>query len=102
MSPEVLDIAPEIDAGAPPVADETPVDAGIDAGADTPDSDDEPGPTDPAAPAVADSPAIVDGKLSASAKTALQDLAKSSPKLAKSIRSALFEAMPFAARFPVG
>ena len=102
MSPEVLDIAPEVDAGAPPVSDNTPVDTGIDAGTDTPDTDDEPAPTDPAAPAVADSPAIVDGHLSASAKTALQDLAKTSPKLAKSIRSALFEADALRREIPGG
>ena len=102
MSPEVLDIAPEVDAGAPPVTDNTPVDTGIDAGTDTPDTDDDPAPTDPAAPAVADSPAIVDGHLSASAKTALQDLAKTSPKLAKSIRSALFEADALRREIPGG
>lgn len=55
-----------------------------------------------AAPTVTDSPAITEGRLSPAAKTALTELAKTQPKLAKSIKNALFEADALRRQIPGG
>ena len=103
MSPEVLDVTPEIEVGTPPVEDPTP-DSGIETGVEGEEQNPPDGLGAPGAepPIATDSPAIVDGKLSPSAKAELQTLAKTSPKLAKSIRAALFESDAMRKELPRG
>jgi len=103
MSPEVLDTAPEVDAGLPAdAATDTTIDTGIDAPPDTDGADEPPAPTDPTTPSATDGPAVSDGKLTQAGREELQRIAKTNPKLARSIRSALLEADAFRRELPGG
>ncbi len=104
MAPDGLgtDIAPEIDATPASEPAEIETDTAIET--DTPEGGEgeEPAPEDPAAPNATDGPALANGRLSDSVKTMLTELAKTSPKLAKSIKTALFESDAMRRELPGG